>query len=63
MSQAVKEIKPVVEITPQAAEELKIYLQKQGKSRVACASSSPPVVVRGFHTGWCLRTRAPTTTM
>jgi iron-sulfur cluster assembly protein len=32
MSQAVKEIKPVVEITPQAAEELKIYLQKQGKS-------------------------------
>jgi len=31
MSQDVKEIKPVVEITPQAAVELKIYLEKQGK--------------------------------
>ena len=31
MSQEVKEIKPVVEITPQAAVELMIYLEKQGK--------------------------------
>jgi iron-sulfur cluster assembly protein len=31
MSQEIKEIKPVVEITPQAADELKIYLEKQGK--------------------------------
>jgi iron-sulfur cluster assembly protein len=31
MSQEIKEIKPVVEITPHAAEELKIYLEKQGK--------------------------------
>ena len=32
MSQEVKEIKPVVEITPVAAEELKSYLGKQGKA-------------------------------
>ena len=31
MSQAVKEIKPVVDITEAAAEELKLYLEKQGK--------------------------------
>ena len=32
MSQEVKEIKPVIEITPTAAEELKAYLQKQDKA-------------------------------
>ncbi len=32
MSQEVKEIKPVVEITPAAAQELRVYLEKQGKA-------------------------------
>jgi iron-sulfur cluster assembly accessory protein len=32
MSQATKEIKPVVDITESAAAELKAYLEKQGKS-------------------------------
>lgn len=32
MSQEVKEIKPVVEITENAAQELRAYLEKQGKS-------------------------------
>lgn len=31
MSQEVKEIKPVISITETAAQELKIYLEKQGK--------------------------------
>ncbi|MGA2664382.1 MAG: iron-sulfur cluster assembly accessory protein [Nitrososphaerales archaeon] len=31
MSQEVKEIKPVIEITPEAAQELRAYLLKQGK--------------------------------
>jgi iron-sulfur cluster assembly protein len=32
MSQEARAIKPVLEITPQAAEELRNYLQKQGKA-------------------------------
>ena len=31
LSQEAKEIKPVLEITPQAAQELNLYLEKQGK--------------------------------